>query len=131
MALNSEVSAAGNLNLPAIGKGVGVTLTLAVLTCLLAGAFLYFSSASEKFLPWVAAGILLLSVLAGSILTAKQAGNKGLLHGAAVGLVSFILLWVIALIALPGPLAVVGILEKFLILLAGGALGGALGVALS
>lgn len=131
MALNTEVSPAGSLNLPAIGKGVVVTLVLAVLTCLLAGAIFYFSSASERFLPWVAAGILLFSVLTGSILTATQAGSKGLLHGMGVGLIAFILLWVIAMVALPGPLAIVGILQKFVILVAGGALGGMLGVALS
>lgn len=131
MALNTEVSPAGGLNLPAIGKGVVVTLVLALLTCLLAGAIFYFSSASEKFLPWAASGILLFSALAGSILTAKQAGTKGLLHGVGVGLIAFVLLCLIALVALPGPLAIVGILQKFLILVAGGALGGMLGVALS
>lgn len=131
MALNSEASPASGLNLPAIGKGVVVTVLLAVLACPVAGTIFHFSSASERFLPWVALGILLLGVLTGSVLSVKQAGHKGLLHGVGVGLVSFILLWLLALIILPGSLAVVGVLQKFLVLVGGGALGGVLGLAVS
>lgn len=131
MALSGGVSPAGGLNFPAVGKGVAVTVILTILAGLFAGIVFHYSSASETFLPWVSVGILLISVLAGSVLAVKQAGRKGLLHGAGVGLVSFVLLWVTALVILPGPLVVIGLLQKLLILVGGGALGGMLGVAVS
>jgi putative membrane protein (TIGR04086 family) len=118
------------LNWVAIGRGLLIALALAVVLSLFATLLLYFSSLSAKLLPSIAAAILLISVFFGGSLAAARAGGKGLFHGLGVGLGFFVLMWVLGALLFPGPLTLIGLLEKLLLAVSAGALGGILGVSL-
>ncbi|MCL6560695.1 MAG: TIGR04086 family membrane protein, partial [Firmicutes bacterium] len=90
----------------------------------------HFTSISEQSLPWGTAMILAASAFGGSLTAGREAGNKGLYHGLAVGLTFFIIVWAGAGLLMPG-LAVIGLFYKLLIIASAGALGGVLGVGLS
>lgn len=131
MSVQTETPAGQALDWAAIGRGLLVALVLSVLLSLFSTLILHFSSLSERFLPWIAAAILLISVFCGSGLAAARAGKKGLLHGLGVGLGFLVLLLILGTLLFPDPLTLMGVLEKLLLAASAGALGGVLGVALA
>jgi putative membrane protein (TIGR04086 family) len=119
------------VNWPAIGRGLLAALVIAIVLGLLSTLLLHFSSLSEKFLSWIAAFILIISAFFGSGLAAARAGNKGLFHGLGVGLGFFVLIWLLGTLLFPEPITLLDLLEKLLLTVSAGALGGILGVNLS
>lgn len=110
----------------------GTTLAL-LITLLLStgfGIIYHFSSLSENTLPLFTAVILALGVFSGSLAAGKHAGNKGLYHGLAVGLLFFIIVWAVAALFFPGP-ASLHVFYKLLIALLCGIVGGVIGVGIS
>jgi len=114
----------------AVLKGTLYALGLSLLFSAGTGIVYHFMSVSEQTLPWSAALILAVSAFSGSLAAGREAGNKGLYHGLAVGLLFFSLVWLASGLFLPGQ-AAVGTLYKLLIIASGGALGGIVGVGLS
>lgn len=119
------------MNWPAIGRGLLAALAIAIVLSLLSTLLLHFSNLSEKFLPWIAAFILLISAFFGSGLAAARAGNKGLFHGLGVGLGFFVLIWLLGMLLFPKPITLLDLLGKLLLTVSAGALGGILGVNLA
>lgn len=118
------------INISAVLKGTFLTVAVSLLLSASAGAVYHFSSITEQTLPWIAAGILAVSAFSGSLAAGKEAGNKGLYHGLAVGTLFFFAVWLAAGLIMPGQ-AAVGIVYKLLIAAGAGALGGIVGVGLS
>lgn len=98
---------------------------------ILAGLAYYFTGLSENTMPWVAAGIFFTSVVVGSGYAAKRARSRGLFNGLGVGIATFIIIWLLVGLFLPGDVLLVGALGKFALTLVAGALGGMLGVGLA
>ncbi|RYD04493.1 hypothetical protein N752_14060 [Desulforamulus aquiferis] len=98
---------------------------------IIAGLTYYFTSLSENTMSWVAASILFLSVATGSGYAAKRARSRGLFNGLGVGIVSFILIWIISGLFLPSSILLAGALGKLTLTLAAGGLGGVIGVAIA
>lgn len=126
-----EPARPSTINFNAIAKGTVVTLVISVTGSALLGILYYFTGLSEQTLPWSATVMLFISILFGGGTAAKNAGNKGLFHGAGVGILYFLLIWIIAAIFLPSQVAFFPLLLKLALALAGGALGGIVGVGLA
>ncbi|MBO8128725.1 MAG: TIGR04086 family membrane protein [Peptococcaceae bacterium] len=131
MNFQTETSRSLTLNWRAVGKGILVTVILIIVFSFLAGLIFYLSNLSETVLPWLAALIFFFSLTLGSGTAAKTAGEKGLLHGLAVGLGFFIIIGLLAAFALPGPFTLIGVLEKLCLSIGAGATGGILGICLT
>jgi len=114
----------------AVLRGIIFALSIALLLSVCAGLVYHLSSLSEKTLPWSAAIILASGAFGGSLTAGRQAGNKGLYHGLAVGLLFFIAVWAAAALFIPGQ-AGLGIIYKLIIIISCGTLGGIVGVGLS
>lgn len=112
-------------------RGTAVTLGVSLGLSVVAGLTYYFSHLSESTLPWLSAVILFLSVTCGSGYASRKAGSRGLYHGVAVGLMFFILIWLLAALFLPGKVLLLGAAAKLAISLVAGAIGGVLGVAVN
>ena len=120
-----------SINYNSIIKGTVISLAISIAGSALLGMAFYFTALSESTLPWFAYAMLFAGVLCGGGIAAKNAGNKGLFHGMGVGVTYFVLIMLIALIFLPSQATFFTVLLKFIIALAGGAVGGILGVGLS
>lgn len=118
------------INIVAVLKGTLFTIVFSLFFSVLTGVAYHFSSLTDQALPWFTIAILAVSAFSGSLYAGRQAGNKGLYHGLAVGLLFFSTVWLSAGLVLPGQ-AIVGIAFKLLITSSAGALGGVIGVGLS
>lgn len=116
------------INIKAIGWGTLVTLVISLVLSILAGIVYYLSSLSEGTLSWMGYAILCISILAGGGYASVRAGAKGLYHGLGVGLLFFIIAWLIAGIILPGNIFLTGFMLKLTLALISGAAGGIIGV---
>jgi putative membrane protein (TIGR04086 family) len=118
------------INIAAVLKGVLLTIVFSLFLSVLTGVAYHFSSLTDQSLPWFSVAILAVSAFSGSLYAGRQAGNKGLYHGLAVGLLFFSTVWLSAGLLMPGQ-AILGIACKLLITSSAGALGGIIGVGLS
>ncbi|MEW6726316.1 TIGR04086 family membrane protein [Desulforudis sp. 1088] len=128
MPFKNEIPKASSLSWPAVGRGILVAVSTMLILAVLATLIFYVSNLSERFLPWTAAFILFLGAVTGGWSAACRAGGKGLIHGSAVGVGLFLVLWIVAAFAVTGPLSLLGLAGKLVVTLTGGALGGILGV---
>lgn len=117
-----------NFNSGAVLRGTLTSLALTFALSLAGGLVYFFTSLSEQTMPFLSAGIILLSATSGAFVASRRAGGKGLYHGLAVGLATFVLLMVAALFLTPADASVQGILEKLSLSVLGGLLGGFAGV---
>ncbi|AEF94198.1 hypothetical protein Desca_1339 [Desulfotomaculum nigrificans CO-1-SRB] len=115
-------------NYTAILRGTLVSLGFSLGLSILAGLAYYFTSISENSIPWVAATILFVSVSLGSGYAAKRARSKGLFNGIGVGVLTFILIWILTGLFLPGNILLVGALGKLALTVIAGGIGGMIGV---
>ncbi len=118
------------VNITAVIKGTFLTLAISLFLSIGTGVFYYFSSVTERSLPWFAVLILAISVLIGSLTVGREAGNRGLYNGLAVGLIFFVIVWLVSGLIMPGQV-LPGIVQKLLITAFAGAVGGIIGVGLS
>lgn len=117
-------------NFGAMIKGILFALLLSLLLSTGAGLIYHFSALPEHTLPWSAGIILACSAFCGAFSAGRQASNKGLYHGLAVGISFFIIVWITAALFLPGQ-AGISLIAKLLITSLGGALGGIIGVGMA
>lgn len=120
-----------SINYNSIIKGTVVTLAISIMGSALLGMAFYFTGLPESVLPWTAYLMLFAGVLCGGAVSAKSSGSKGLFHGIGVGVLYFLLIIVISFLFLPSQLTFLAVLLKLVITLAGGAVGGILGVGLN
>ncbi len=124
--LNQETP--GSFSLREVLRGTLLGLAVSFLGSALIGVGYYFTSLSENCLPWFAAGLFFFSVLVGAWSAASRAGKRGLFHGLGVAALFFILSWLLATTILPSQVMLVSMLQKLILALVAGALGGVLGV---
>ncbi|RJX19788.1 MAG: TIGR04086 family membrane protein [Ammonifex sp.] len=129
MTLKTDKSAANGFSLSAIGRGTLIGAVTSFGATVIVACLFYFTTLSEALLPYFVSFILFLSGVLGGSLASKQAGGKGLIHGTAVGIALFLILWLAAATVVPGPVTAQMLTQKLLLLISGGAVGGFIGVA--
>ena len=112
----------------AVMKSTFLALAVSTVLIVVLGLILYFSDIPESSLPWISAGILFLSVTSGGLCAGRLSGTKGLLHGLAVGVFFFFIIWLTSAFILPSQILLLSSIHKLLLALTSGALGGILGV---
>ncbi len=65
--------------------GTALAIFIAIILILISGTTLYYSPATEKWIPVLGLLIFFASIFSGSFFAAKKAGTKGLYHGLGVG----------------------------------------------
>lgn len=81
-----------------IGKGVLLAYVISALLLIVYGILLTITSLSESSMSTIVMIITMISIALSSIYSAMKAESKGWLHGAVVGLIYMILLFLIGLI---------------------------------
>ncbi len=118
------------VNLTAVFKGILVAMAICLLLSIGTGVFYHATLVSEGTLLLFTVFIIAVSVLSGALAAGKEAGNKGLYNGLAVGLIFFLVIWLFSELIMPGQ-SMLNIIYKLLITLSAGAAGGIIGVGLS
>lgn len=119
------------INFNAVIRGFTWALVISVVSSLVITLLLYFTSISEALLPSFATLIFFISILLGSTISAKNAGNRGLVHGILVGFFYFIFSLILSLIFSADSFVWILFLKKITYTLIGGSLGGIIGIGLS
>lgn len=107
--------------------GTALSLATAVVLSLLMGAVIYVAGLPEIWLTVSSDVIYVVSILAGAIFGARNSGQKGLIHGIIISLLTMLFILLLTML-FPVTLSGTIILKKILLGLFGGALGGILGV---
>ncbi|KAF1084673.1 hypothetical protein SPSYN_02452 [Sporotomaculum syntrophicum] len=127
----NEKTTSSPLSLNAIFKGLLAALIITVLGSALLGIIYYVTSIGETTLPLTSSILYYISIFAGSVLAARWAGCKGLVHGIGVALLFMLLSWLIGHFLLHTSLTAGVSLQKAVISCLAGAVGGVLGVGFS
>jgi len=121
----------GDFQMKAIFRGLLWALIISVILSIVVTLLLYFTPLSETLLPAFASLIFFLSILLGSTISARIAGNRGLFHGLGVGVVFLFLTAIFGIIIATDPFSWVLFAKKIAYTIIGGALGGIIGIGLS
>lgn len=130
MAIKSPNAARPALDIGGIARGTALTAAIAFAGTLIMGVIYHFTGISESTLPLAASVILFIGVFYGGFTAARRSGNRGLFHGLGVGILMFILIWILMGVFLPAGVFFVPLMQKLAICLVGGSLGGVVGIAL-
>ena len=112
-------------------RGLGKSLLLSIILCLLLASLVCFTGMKETLLPTLANVIIIISVFWGACYVSKEYGSKGLVRGTAMGLAFFILMIMATLVFDSSLINLKGFAQNLLICLISGALGGIVGIGLS
>jgi len=112
-------------------RGFTWALLISVILSLIITLLLYFTSVSETLLPSFATLIFFISILLGSTISARHAGNRGLIHGLIVGLLYLTFSLILSLLISTDPFSWLLFAKKITYTFIGGALGGVVGIGLS
>lgn len=115
----------------AILKGLTWSLIITIILGIIVTLILQFTSLSENYLTNLSTFIFFVSMLLGSTLAARSAGNKGLWHGLSVSIIYLALTLIIGFIWIPDFFSVYLILKRLAFTFASGVLGGIIGVGLA
>ena len=118
------------MNFKAVFWGAIIALgTLFFSGTILAVIFYYFIT---NFAWWTVLSfvILFLSLLAGGFAASRRAQKKGLWHGLLLGIIFIVIFLISSTVLFHTPFSWVSFLEKSLIILLAGAIGGILGVSI-
>jgi len=119
----------GGFDGPAVLRGAGAGAVAAAALLLLGSLALFFMQDSAGFLPLATVAVAWLSVLASGFSAARRAGRAGLLNGAAAGVVLFLALYLLGLLAYDLPFQAAALAVRVVLSLVVGAIGGTLGLA--
>jgi putative membrane protein (TIGR04086 family) len=119
------------INYFSVIRGFTWALVISVISSLLITLLLHFTSISEAFLPSFATLIFFLSILLGSTISARNAGNRGLIHGLLVGLSYLLFSLILGLVFSNDPFSWLLFVKKITYTLIGGSLGGIIGIGLT
>lgn len=131
MAAIREQKSGAFLNTSAVLKGLVAALVITVTGCALMGTVYHLTALSEESLPRTSASLFYLSIFAGSVVAARQAAYKGFLHGVIVALMFVLVSWLVAKFFMGLGVSFIYTVQKALISIVSGALGGILGVGFS
>jgi len=109
-------------------RGLLTALAAMLIGILFLGIIYYFTGITESTMPVTASILLFIGVSLGGFYSSRHSGSKGLVHGLATGIAVFILIWLLMGIFLPAGVAFFPLIQKLLICLVGGSLGGIFGV---
>jgi len=112
-------------------KGLGISILIGVVLCILASTLVYFTGLKETVLNPIGKVVLLISVFSGGCVVSRAYGNKGLVRGISLGIMFFILMLITTLIANPSHIYFKGFLYTLSACIISGGLGGILGIGLS
>lgn len=118
------------LDFAGIIRGSAIAVGVALAGSIILGIIYHFTGIKESTLPIASSLILLIGVFSGGFTASRRSGNKGLFHGLGVGILIFILIWIIMGLFLPAGVAFLPLVQKFLICIVGGSLGGIAGIIL-
>ena len=116
-----------HVNWQAVLYGTLFALSATVVLMIISSIIMFYARIADVWQPLVSAGILSVSVFAGGIFSSIKAGQKGLIHGIAVGIALLIIMSLLTWF-LPASLSWSVFFKKVFYALAAGALGGILGV---
>lgn len=126
MGTRRDPSTAARLLRP-IAWGVGIGAVACTVLLLIASAILTTGAIPQTAVSPIAFAILTVSAFVGGLIAARLSRERGLLTGALVGLLLFLLTAVLGLLILQA-LDGTSMLLKVALMIGGGALGGVLGV---
>lgn len=124
--LTSTVRSSGNMNWISILYGTLIAVICSILLIAIGGLVLY-NADYERLVPVVGLAIVFLSVFIGGLVSARQAGKLGWLHGLGVALI-FLVLTIFYNMVLPDSIFGFTVFKKILAAAAAGCLGGIWGV---
>lgn len=119
----------GGFDTTAVLRGTGTGAVWSAGLLILASLLLYMTAQPSAIAPWAAMGVAWLSVFAGGFSAGRRAGRAGLWHGAAAGLVLFVMLYLVGVLAFDAHVSLAAGALRAVAALVVGALGGALGLA--
>jgi len=118
------------VSLSAVLKGSLIALGAATFFSFLLALIYWLTPLSEVTLDWFAFLIVGASTLGGATVAGREAGNRGLYHGLAVGIVFFLMTLAFSFVFFSGQSST-GLWQEFLLAAVAGAAGGVIGVGLS
>ena len=89
-----------NKNILTIIKGSGIAIIITVISLLILSFALAYTNLSEGMATPIIIGIIVVSIIIGSMITSQKAKKKGLLNGGAVGIIYMVTIYFIASIVL-------------------------------
>lgn len=125
--MNSNV---GGFKIASVLNGLIWSLSVSILLSIVITFFLHFTALSEELIPAFATLIFFMSILIGSIVSAKSAGSKGLIHGLSIGIIYLAISLVLGLIFINNPFNWLVFLKKIAYTFLAGAIGGVVGIGL-
>lgn len=114
-----------------VRRGILTALFTALLFILISAFLFHFTPVSEALLPIFSLLILVVSVFFGSLVGAREAGIRGLLHGLIIGTIVFIIIVLLSFVIAPGSMALLPLVKKLLACIIAGICGGMVGVSMS
>lgn len=108
-------------------KGTGIGLAITCIVFVICALVLTYTDISDSYIGIVSTICTAVSALVSGCIWAAGMGKRGLLTGAAAGAVYCVIIMLISLAAGGGPLSL-GTLTCFVVSVAGGGIGGILGV---
>lgn len=130
MAIKSPNPSRPALDFAGILRGTALAAGIALAGSIVLGVIYHFTGFRESTLPIASSAILLIGVFSGGYTASRRSGNKGLFHGLGVGIAIFILIWTMMGLFLPAGVSFIPLVQKLLICLVGGSLGGIAGIIL-
>lgn len=121
----------GDFNFSSVLNGLIWSLVISICLSVIITLLLHFTSISEELIPAFATLIFFLSILAGSIVSAKAAGNKGLFHGLSVGLLYFVISLILSLFVVTSSFGWLVFLKKIAYTIIASSIGGIIGIGLT
>lgn len=119
------------LQINTVVRGLIWALVITIILGILFSLLLQYTTLSEGMLSSYSTFIFFISMLLGSIIGARAAGSKGLLHGLVISLCYWGLTLAIGVIWNPGTISLVFLMKRLGFTAAAGILGGVIGIGLS
>ncbi|MGF7185964.1 putative membrane protein (TIGR04086 family) [Desulfitispora alkaliphila] len=119
-----------NLSILAIIVGFLFSIAISLIFIFITAFILHFTGVSEGSLNVAGYLIVFLSVFAGSIVAAKRAAVKGLIHGIGVAVFYLIFSLLFSSMAFDSDISALNSISKVLVILFAGSIGGFLGIGL-
>ena len=112
-------------------KGLLKSLLYGFIACTILSIAIYFSSLEETVTGSLGRLVLIASVFYAGCYASKSHGNKGLIRGATMGLLFFILLFIASLVFQVSAIDMRNFIVNLVLCLGAGAFGGILGIGLN
>ena len=121
----------GSFDFSSVLNGLIWSLVVSICLSIIITLVLHFTAVSENLIPAFATLIFFLSILSGSIVSAKTAGNKGLIHGVSVGLLYLFISLILSLFIISCSFGWLVFLKKIAYTLIASSIGGIIGIGLT